>query len=84
LGGAFHGSSDFTIIHQMINLPEFTAQEITKRTSAGKVRSNPAALPRAVCCDVFTRVHQIVDRLLPRHFRRIRRALGETFAVLRK
>jgi len=29
-GIVFHGSSGFTTIHQMINLPEFTSGEITK------------------------------------------------------
>ena len=44
----------------MINFPELTPGKITKRTSAGKTRSYPAALATQVCWNDFTQVHQIV------------------------
>src|SRR5450830_760310 len=56
----------------MINILEFTAAIITKRTRAGKAQSQLAALLIEACCDAFTPAHQVVGRLLRPHSRRIR------------
>jgi hypothetical protein len=68
----------------MINFPEFTAENITKRTSAEKACSRWRLCLSELCCDIFTQVHQIAGRALVLYPRRIRRALDEGFAALRK
>jgi len=43
----------------MINFPEFIAEEIMKRTSAGTAQWHPVTSIMPLCRDIFTHVHQI-------------------------